>query len=106
MYYVGDAIVGNAAYIGDGTITCKYDGYAKHRTDIRAGAFIGSNSSLIAPITIGAGAYVASGSVITGSVADDALAISRQRQVDKPGWAKKFRNLMTKRAGSDAKKRR
>ena len=80
MTYIGDARVGARANIGAGTITCNYDGFAKHRTDIGAGAFIGSNSALVAPVTIGDGAYIGSGSVITKSVAADALAVARGRQ--------------------------
>ena len=80
MTYIGDARVGANANIGAGTITCNYDGFAKHRTDIGAGAFIGSNSALVAPVTIGDGAYVGSGSVITKPVEPDALAVARGRQ--------------------------
>jgi bifunctional UDP-N-acetylglucosamine pyrophosphorylase/glucosamine-1-phosphate N-acetyltransferase len=91
LSYIGDARVGAGANIGAGTITCNYDGFSKFRTDIGAGAFIGSNSALVAPLTIGAGAYIGSGSVITQDVEADALAIGRGRQVAKPGWAKTFR---------------
>ena len=91
LTYLGDATVGANANIGAGTITCNYDGFDKFRTHIGAGAFIGSNSALVAPVTIGDGAYVGSGSVVTQSVAPDALAIARGRQVDKPDWAKDFR---------------
>ena len=91
LSYIGDARVGAGANIGAGTITCNYDGFSKFRTDIGAGAFVGSNSALVAPVTIGAGAYIGSGSVVTQDVAPDALAIGRGRQVDKPGWAKAFR---------------
>ena len=91
LTYLGDASVGAKANIGAGTITCNYDGFDKFRTVIGAGAFVGSNSALVAPVTIGDGAYVGSGSVITGSVAPDALAIARGRQVEKPGWAQAFR---------------
>jgi bifunctional UDP-N-acetylglucosamine pyrophosphorylase/glucosamine-1-phosphate N-acetyltransferase len=87
LTYIGDARVGAKSNIGAGTITCNYDGVAKHRTDIGRGAFIGSNSALVAPVTIGDGAYVASGSVITEDVEADALAIARGRQVNKPGRA-------------------
>ncbi len=88
LTYVGDASVGARANVGAGTITCNYDGFAKHRTNIGKGAFIGSNSALVAPVTIGDGAYVASGSVITNDVEADALAIGRARQAeDKRGWA-------------------
>lgn len=91
LAYLGDAKVGAKANIGAGAITCNYDGYAKHLTQIGAGAFIGSNSSLVAPVKIGDGAYVGSGSVVTKDVEADALAVARGRQIDKPGWAKTFR---------------
>jgi len=91
LSYIGDAIVGPAANIGAGTITCNYDGQNKHLTEIGAGAFIGSNSSLVAPIRIGDGAYVGSGSVVTMDVPDDALAIARARQETKPGRAARLR---------------
>jgi bifunctional UDP-N-acetylglucosamine pyrophosphorylase / glucosamine-1-phosphate N-acetyltransferase len=96
LTYIGDARVGAKANIGAGTITCNYDGFAKHKTDIGAGAFIGSNSALVAPVTIGDGAYVASGSVITRPVEADALAIARGRQEARAGWAKAFRDLHKK----------
>jgi bifunctional UDP-N-acetylglucosamine pyrophosphorylase / glucosamine-1-phosphate N-acetyltransferase len=91
LSYLGDAEIGAAANIGAGTITCNYDGFDKFRTIIGAGAFIGSNAALVAPVTIGAGAYTASGSVITEDVAPDALAFGRARQSEKPGWAISFR---------------
>ena len=87
LTYIGDARVGAGANVGAGTITCNYDGAAKHRTDIGKGAFIGSNSSLVAPVTIGDGAYIGSGSVITADVPAGALAIGRARQTVKEGWA-------------------
>ena len=87
LAYVGDARVGAGANIGAGVITCNYDGFAKHKTDIGAGAFVGSNCSLVAPVKIGDGAYVGSGSVITKDVAGDALAIERSPQKELPGWA-------------------
>ena len=93
LAYIGDARVGAGANIGAGTITCNYDGAAKHRTDIGKGAFIGSNSSLVAPVKIGDGAYVGSGSVITKDVPADALALGRGRQTIKEGWAKRLRQL-------------
>ena len=89
--YLGDAEVGAKSNIGAGTITCNYDGFLKEMTVIGEGAFIGSNSSLVAPVTIGAGAIVAAGSVITRDVEPDALAVARGQQADKPGWAAKFR---------------
>ena len=95
--YIGDARVGARANIGAGTITCNYDGFFKHFTDIGEEAFIGSNSALVAPVRIGQGAYVGSGSVITEDVAPGALALGRGRQVEKPGWAERFRAAMKKR---------
>ncbi|NNF80373.1 MAG: bifunctional UDP-N-acetylglucosamine diphosphorylase/glucosamine-1-phosphate N-acetyltransferase GlmU [Rhizobiales bacterium] len=86
LTYIGDARVGVKANVGAGTITCNYDGSAKHHTDIGAGAFIGSNSSLVAPVSIGAGAYIGSGSVITKDVQPDALAVSRPKQVEIENW--------------------
>jgi len=97
LTYLGDAEVGAAANVGAGTITCNYDGYFKYRTEIGAGAFVGSNSALVAPITIGPGAIVAAGSVITGDVAPDALAVARGKQESKPGWAAGFRKIMSAR---------
>jgi bifunctional UDP-N-acetylglucosamine pyrophosphorylase/glucosamine-1-phosphate N-acetyltransferase len=91
LTYVGDATIGAKANIGAGTITCNYDGYNKHLTEIGAGAFIGSNSALVAPVSIGANAYVASGSVITDNVPDDGLAFGRARQETKPGRATALR---------------
>jgi bifunctional UDP-N-acetylglucosamine pyrophosphorylase/glucosamine-1-phosphate N-acetyltransferase len=93
LTYIGDARVGAGANIGAGTITCNYDGASKHRTDIGAGAFIGSNSALVAPVKIGDGAYIGSGSVITSDVPADALAIGRSRQVVKDGWATRLRAM-------------
>jgi bifunctional UDP-N-acetylglucosamine pyrophosphorylase/glucosamine-1-phosphate N-acetyltransferase len=93
LAYIGDARVGAGANIGAGTITCNYDGIAKHRTDIGAGAFIGSNSSLVAPVKIGDGAYVGSGSVVTQHVPADALAVARAPQTVKEGWAKRLRQV-------------
>lgn len=91
LSYLGDAEVGDGANIGAGTITCNYDGYAKHRTTIGAGAFIGSDTALVAPVRVGDGAITAAGSVITEDVAADALAIARGRQVEKPGHAAALR---------------
>ena len=91
LAYVGDAGVGANANIGAGTITCNYDGFLKFRTEIGAGAFVGSNSSLVAPVTISDGAYVGSGSVVTKDVPADALAVGRGRQTIIKGWAAKFR---------------
>jgi bifunctional UDP-N-acetylglucosamine pyrophosphorylase/glucosamine-1-phosphate N-acetyltransferase len=89
--YLGDATIGAKANIGAGTIVCNYDGVNKTRSIIGAGAFIGSDSVLVSPVTVGEGAYVAAGSVITHDVPSDALAVARAQQVDKPGWATKFR---------------
>ena len=91
LSYVGDASVGPRANIGAGTITCNYDGFAKHRTEIGEGAFVGSNSALVAPVSIGAGAIVGAGSVITRDVEADALAITRAPQKGLAGWAARFR---------------
>lgn len=96
LSYIGDTHIGAGANIGAGTITCNYDGFNKSRTSIGAGAFVGSNSSLVAPLKIGAGAYIGSGSVITRDVADDALAIARTKQTTREGWAKRFREMMTR----------
>ena len=102
LAYIGDARVGEGANIGAGTITCNYDGVAKHHTDIGKGAFIGSNSALVAPVKIGDGAYVGSGSVVTKDVPADALAVSRAAQMIKEGWAKRLRQV--KALGNKSKK--
>ncbi len=91
LSYIGDAEIGAGANIGAGTITCNYDGHAKHKTVIGANAFIGSNSALVAPVTIAAGAYVGSGSVITRDVDAGDLAVARGRQTAIKGWAARFR---------------
>ncbi len=91
LSYIGDSEVGAAANIGAGTITCNYDGVNKHRTIIGEGAFIGSNTALVAPVTVGAGAIVAAGSVVTGDVPPDALTLARGQQVNKPGRATEIR---------------
>ncbi|HET6839458.1 MAG TPA: bifunctional UDP-N-acetylglucosamine diphosphorylase/glucosamine-1-phosphate N-acetyltransferase GlmU [Bradyrhizobium sp.] len=96
LSYVGDAHVGANANIGAGTITCNYDGFGKHRTNIGAGAFVGSNSSLVAPVNIGTGAYIGSGSVITRDVPDDALAVERSQQTVREGGATKYREMKTR----------
>ena len=100
LTYIGDASIGAGANIGAGTITCNYDGFGKYRTEIGAGAFIGSNASLVAPVKIGEGAYVGSGSVITKDVAPDALALTRAPQEERPGWAKDMRSRKAKRGGN------
>ena len=97
LTYLGDAEVGAGANVGAGTITCNYDGFFKYKTEIGAGAFVGSNSALVAPVTIGPGAIVAAGSVITADVAPDALAVARAKQESKPGWAAGFRTVMAAR---------
>ena len=96
LTYLGDAEVGEGANVGAGTITCNYDGYGKHRTLIGAGAFIGSNSALVAPVKIGDNAIVAAGSTVTKDTPADALALARAGQVNRPGWAAKFRRLKSK----------
>ena len=100
LSYIGDAEIGAGANIGAGTITCNYDGFFKYRTVVGAGAFIGSNSALVAPVSIGAGAIVGAGSVVTQDVEADALALVRPSQGSKPGWARRFRDRMaTKKPG-------
>jgi bifunctional UDP-N-acetylglucosamine pyrophosphorylase/glucosamine-1-phosphate N-acetyltransferase len=94
LTYLGDAEIGEAANIGAGTITCNYDGYGKHRTVIGARAFIGSNSALVAPVSIGDDAIVGAGSTITADVAAGDLALVRPPQVAKTGWAARFHSLM------------
>jgi len=91
LSYLGDAEIGADVNIGAGTITCNYDGFRKHRTTIEDGVFVGSDSQLIAPVTLGRGAYVGAGSSITDDVPPDALAIARARQTTRPGWVKKKR---------------
>ena len=91
LSYLGDADIGAATNIGAGTITCNYDGFAKHRTVIGANAFIGSDAVLVAPVAIGDGAFVTAGSVVTANVASDAMVFGRARQVEKPGRAASFR---------------
>ena len=104
LTYLGDAEVGAKTNIGAGTITCNYDGFLKEKTVIGAGAFIGSNSALVAPIRIGDGAMIAAGSVVTRDVAPDALSVARGQQIDKPGWASKFRTARAAvKAGLKAK---
>ena len=92
MSYVGDARVGAGANVGAGTITCNYDGFFKAHTDIGAGAFIGSNSALVAPVAVGAGAITGAGSVITTDVPANSLVLERAEQVQKRGWAAQFRS--------------
>lgn len=92
LTYLGDAIVGEKANVGAGTITCNYDGFNKHRTTIGAGAFIGSNTALVAPVTIGKGALIAAGSTITKDVEQDAIGVTRSEQKNVSGAAKRFRS--------------
>jgi bifunctional UDP-N-acetylglucosamine pyrophosphorylase / glucosamine-1-phosphate N-acetyltransferase len=98
LSYVGDASVGAAANIGAGTITCNYDGFGKYQTVVGEGAFIGSNTALVAPVVVGAGAIVGAGSVITRDVEPDSLAIERSDQKGIAGWARRFRERMTRKA--------
>ena len=98
LSYVGDASVGAKANIGAGTITCNYDGFGKYQTVIGAGAFIGSNTALVAPVTVGDGAVVGAGSVITKDVEPDSLAVERSEQKGIAGWARRFRERMTRKA--------
>jgi bifunctional UDP-N-acetylglucosamine pyrophosphorylase/glucosamine-1-phosphate N-acetyltransferase len=94
LSYLGDTTVDANANIGAGTITCNYDGARKHSTRIGAGSFVGSHSTLVAPLTIGDGAYIAAGSTVTEDVPADALALARPRQVVKPGWAGRRRTAV------------
>jgi len=100
LTYIGDAHIGAAANIGAGTITCNYDGFGKYKTTIGAGAFVGSNTSLVAPVKIGRGAYIGSGSVITKDVPDDALAVERSEQTNREGGAARYREMKTKAKAS------
>jgi bifunctional UDP-N-acetylglucosamine pyrophosphorylase/glucosamine-1-phosphate N-acetyltransferase len=99
LTYVGDAEVGEGANIGAGTITCNYDGFGKYRTVIGARSFIGSNSALVAPVTIGEGAIVGAGSVVTRDVEPDSLAVARGEQRGIAGWAARFRQKMAAKSG-------
>jgi bifunctional UDP-N-acetylglucosamine pyrophosphorylase/glucosamine-1-phosphate N-acetyltransferase len=98
LSYVGDASIGARANIGAGTITCNYDGFGKYRTVIGAGAFIGSNTALVAPVSVGEGAIIGAGSVITRDVEADSLAVERTEQKGIAGWARRFRERMTRKA--------
>ncbi|MCX6607558.1 MAG: DapH/DapD/GlmU-related protein, partial [Acidobacteria bacterium] len=88
LAYLGDPIIGARSIVGAGTITCNYDGVHKHPTTIGEGVFVGSNSTLVAPVTLEPGSYIAAGSVITDTVPTGALGLGRGRQVNKPGWVK------------------
>ncbi|TIX52133.1 bifunctional UDP-N-acetylglucosamine diphosphorylase/glucosamine-1-phosphate N-acetyltransferase GlmU [Alteraurantiacibacter aquimixticola] len=103
LTYLGDATVGANANIGAGTITCNYDGYFKHKTVIGPGAFIGSNSALIAPVKIGADAIVAAGSAVSRDVSDGELRMVRAEQLVKPGWADRFHDAMKKKKEQERK---
>jgi bifunctional UDP-N-acetylglucosamine pyrophosphorylase/glucosamine-1-phosphate N-acetyltransferase len=103
LTYIGDAQIGTGANIGAGTITCNYDGYFKHTTIIGDGAFIGSNSALVAPVKIGADAIVAAGSVVTRDVGDGELRIVRAEQLVKPGWADRFHDAMKRKKAETRK---
>lgn len=100
LAYLGDAEIGARANIGAGTITCNYDGFRKHRTIIGEEAFIGSNSALVAPVAVGAGAIVAAGTTLTANVASDALAMNRAPQTAQPGWAARFRAALASKKAS------
>jgi bifunctional UDP-N-acetylglucosamine pyrophosphorylase/glucosamine-1-phosphate N-acetyltransferase len=101
LAYLGDGDIGEGANIGAGTIFCNYDGFKKHKTEICKGAFIGSDSQIIAPVRIGVGAYVATGTTVTKDVPDDGLAISRVKQDNKEGYASR---LKARLAASSSKK--
>lgn len=103
LTYLGDATIGANANIGAGTITCNYDGFFKYQTEIGKGAFVGSNSALVAPVKIGARAIVAAGSVVTRDIEADALGVARGEQSVRPGWAKKFRDAMTRKKAQKAR---
>jgi bifunctional UDP-N-acetylglucosamine pyrophosphorylase/glucosamine-1-phosphate N-acetyltransferase len=96
LSYIGDTHIGARSNIGAGTITCNYDGFSKHKTEIGEGAFVGTNSSLVAPVKIGKGAYIGSGSVITRDVPDDALAVERSQQTIREGGAARYREIKTR----------
>ena len=103
LTYLGDADIGAGANVGAGTITCNYDGFLKYPTVIGEGAFIGSNSALVAPVNIGGGAIVGAGSVVTRDVAADALAVARGEQKERPGWAARFRGVMAEKKKNQGK---
>lgn len=103
LAYLGDASIGHKANIGAGTITCNYDGFRKSKTTIEAGAFIGSDTQLVAPVTVGRAAYVGAGSTVTKDVPRGALALTRVKQVNVEGWADRFREANTKRDKDESK---
>ena len=90
LSYIGDAEIGRSVNLGCGFITCNYDGVKKHKTIIEDGVFVGSDSQMVAPVTVGAGSYIASGTTLTRSVPCESLVISRGKQITKPGYAKRF----------------
>jgi len=94
LTYLGDTEVGEKVNIGAGTITCNYDGFAKHPTVIEDGAFVGSDTTLVAPLKVGKRSYIGAASCITEDVPEDALAIGRGRQVNKEGWAREKRSML------------
>jgi bifunctional UDP-N-acetylglucosamine pyrophosphorylase/glucosamine-1-phosphate N-acetyltransferase len=98
LSYIGDAAIGAQSNLGAGTVTCNYDGVSKHRTEIGADVFIGSDTMLVAPVRVGDGAMTGSGSVITEDVPAEALALGRARQVNKPGLAAKLMARLRARA--------
>jgi bifunctional UDP-N-acetylglucosamine pyrophosphorylase/glucosamine-1-phosphate N-acetyltransferase len=100
LTYLGDAEIGTGVNVGAGTITCNYDGVNKHKTEIGDGVFVGSDSTLVAPVKIGKGAYIAAGSCITEDVPQDSLALGRTRQTNKEGWAKAKREKIMTAKGS------
>ena len=97
LTYVGDADVGERVNFGCGTVTCNYDGNAKFRTTIGNDCFVGCNTNLVAPVTLGDGVYTAAGSTVTSDVGADSLVIARARQVEKPGWAAEHRKKKVKK---------
>ena len=100
LTYLGDAQIGERTNIGAGTVTCNYDGVSKHRTQIGADAFIGSDTMLVAPVRVGARAMTGSGSVITEDVPDEALALGRAKQVTKPGLATRLMQALRQKKGN------
>ena len=103
LTYIGDARVGARTNIGAGTITCNYDGFEKHRTDIGEGVFVGSNTALVAPVKIGDGASIAAGSVVTRDIPADALAIARPALDVRAGWAARYREIKAARKAAALK---
>jgi bifunctional UDP-N-acetylglucosamine pyrophosphorylase / glucosamine-1-phosphate N-acetyltransferase len=103
LTYIGDAHIGAASNIGAGTITCNYDGYEKHVTEIGENVFVGSNTALVAPVRIGRGANIAAGSVITADVPEDALAMTRAPATVKEGWAKRYRAMKLAKKNAKSK---